>query len=431
VVKVFHESLTLIIMPSRLLIYLCISIILSGCHFDLQGIGTDESAISKDKGARAFFIEGMRLFDVRDFNGARREFYKIIGDYRGDSLLHEAQWMIARSYYEEGNLKDALREYRLFLKNYPESIHFREAGSVIDSIERKIAQKGEGKIVGMKLAANPEKENMTDKIAAVYRSDVNTLVFKVRARENLSADDLEPMTDVSRRYGFKLFIEIDIRDPGWIGNAGAVELAYDPVSRVSKRSMRLDLFNNEARESIMEACRSIASQHPDGIILKGYGYGKYEGVGRYIMEEFYKDFSVQADPASLFTLRPGSSDADFWRWSGWKMRKINSFLGAIIKGCREKDKSIKFAVEFHSASVYDPANALVYYSEDFLEANKYRPDYFLIVTPGDGSNLSSISRKFSSYIKNSKILFEIQADVPGGPVNMGEYYGIIFNGNGG
>ncbi len=102
-----------------------------------------------------------------------------------------------------------------------------------------------------------------------------------------------------------------------------------------------------------------------------------------------------------------------------------------MKGCREIDKSIKFAVEFHPMSIYDPANALALYSEDILEANKYRPDYFLIIAPGAGADLSSLYRKFSSYIKNSRILFEIQADVPGGPVNMGEYYGIIFSGSGG
>ncbi len=418
-------------MPSRLLIYLCISIVLSGCLFELQGIGTDESAISKDMGARAFFIEGMRLFNIRDFTGARREFYKIIEDYRGDSLLHETQWMIARSYYEEGYLKDALREYRLFLINYPESVHFREAGSVIDSIERKIAKKGEGRIVGMRLAAGPEKEAMAKEIMALYRSDVNTLVLKLKARDNISGDDLEYMIDISRRYGLQLFVEIDIRDPGWIGDTEAVDLAYDPASKRTIRSMRLDLFNKDVQEDILEACRSIAARHPDGIIMKGYGYGRYEGAGRYIREEFYKDFSIQPEPESLFIVPSGSSGADFWKWSGWKTRKINKFLGTIMKGCREIDKSIKFAVEFHPISIYDPANALALYSEDILEANKYRPDYFLIIAPGGGADLLSLSRKFSSYIKNSKILFEIQADVPGGPVNTGEYYGIIFNGNGG
>ncbi len=418
-------------MPIRLLMYLCISIILSGCIFDLQGIGNDESAISKDKGAREFFIEGMSLFNFRDFKSARREFYKIIEDYPGDSLLHETQWMIARSYYEEGGVKDALREYRLFLKNYPESIHFQEAGSVIDSIERKIAKKGEGKIVGMKLAASQEKEAMAKEIMALYLSDVNTLVVKFRARDRMSVDDLDPLTDISRRYGLQLFIEIDIRDPGWIDDAEAVELAYDPASKRTIRSMRLDLFNKEAQESILKACRSIAVQHTDGIILKGYGYGKYEGVGKYIREEFYKDFSIQPDPESLFIVPSVSSGADFWKWSGWKARKIHKFLGALMKGCREIDKSIKFAVEFHPMSIYDPANALALYSEDILEANKYRPDYFLIIAPGAGADLSSLYRKFSSYIKNSRILFEIQADVPGGPVNMGEYYGIIFSGSGG
>ncbi|HLF87082.1 MAG TPA: tetratricopeptide repeat protein, partial [Nitrospiria bacterium] len=200
---------------------LILLVLLSGCHFDLQGIGTDEPAISKDKGARDFFIEGMRLFNFREFKGARREFYKIIEDYPGSSLLHETQWMIARSYYEEGDLKDALREYRLFLKNFPESIHFQEAGSVIDSIERKIAKKGEGKIVGMKLAASQEKEAMAKEIMALYRSDVNTLVVKLKARDNISGDDLEPLTDISHRYGLQLFIEIDIRDPGWIGDTEA------------------------------------------------------------------------------------------------------------------------------------------------------------------------------------------------------------------
>ncbi|MEK7825516.1 MAG: hypothetical protein AAB266_03740, partial [Nitrospirota bacterium] len=181
-------------------------------------------------------------------------------------------------YYEEGDLKDALREYRLFLKNYPESTHFQEAGSVIDSIERKIAKKGEGKIVGMKLAASQEKEAIAKEIMALYLSDVNTLVVKLRARDNISVDDLEPLTDISRRYGLQLFIEIDIRDPGWIDDAEAVELAYDPASKGTIRSMRLDLFNKKSQENILAACRSIASQHPHGIILKGYGYGKYEGV---------------------------------------------------------------------------------------------------------------------------------------------------------
>ena len=97
----------------------------------------DDSIGLGERAGQDDFLAGLTLFNSGDFSGARRRFSRIIEKYQGAKIIHEAQWMIAKSYDNEGNTYRALSEYRLFLNNYPDSIHSSEAGSRIDSIEKE------------------------------------------------------------------------------------------------------------------------------------------------------------------------------------------------------------------------------------------------------------------------------------------------------
>ncbi|MEK7279930.1 MAG: alginate export family protein [Nitrospirota bacterium] len=98
----------------------------------------DDSIGQGERAGQDDFHEGMTLFNSGDYSGARRRFSRIIEKIRGEKILHEAQWMIAKSYDDEGDNYNALEEYRLFLKNYPDSLRSREAKSRIDSMEKEM-----------------------------------------------------------------------------------------------------------------------------------------------------------------------------------------------------------------------------------------------------------------------------------------------------
>lgn len=436
----------------RSFIYLALLVILTGCLFNQSDRDTayeDKLVNAKSRTALDDFLAGTRLFNTKDYMGARRRFFDIIERYPGIKLLHEAQWMIARSYEEEGDLKNALEEYKLFLKNYPDGIYSLEAGMKIELTEEarsKIVKKEGGRIVGIKLTGNTLKALTGKDILLLRQSGVNAIIVEIPAGTNLPMDDMKRIIDASRSYGFQIFIEINIRDPGWVEDPEARELAYDPDSRKIVKSQGLDLFNMDILANMAGVCRYIAADHPDGIILKGYGYGRYEGLGRFTREKFYKDFGLQLDPEHLFVVQPPSSSdsdqgypPDFWHWAGWKGREVYKSIGRIMKGCREGNKSTKFMVVFHHEAIDNPATALALYSEDILEANRYRPDYLLITIPKDGIDVSMLSKRFSGYISNNRIFFEVvlgdSAQLVDSSsflsnINMAGYSGIILSRDG-
>ncbi len=169
---------------------LILFLLLSGCLFKVpvkeasfmdESVGTWESAGKDD------FLSGMTLFNSGDYPGARRRFSRIIEKYQGAKILLEAQWMIAKSYDNEGDTYNALEEYRLFLNNYPDSIHSLEAGSRIDLIEKErkgLIVKSKKDVTGIKEKGITKHPTATD----LHDPDASpALSFPITPRLSLGA----------------------------------------------------------------------------------------------------------------------------------------------------------------------------------------------------------------------------------------------------
>jgi polysaccharide export outer membrane protein len=96
-----------------------------------------------DRQARHELEAGLSAFDHGAYDQAIGAFQQVIERYPGTPLLHNAQWMLAKSYELKGDIAGALQEYRLFLRHFPESEHGNEAAERVKSLEQRLLGQAE------------------------------------------------------------------------------------------------------------------------------------------------------------------------------------------------------------------------------------------------------------------------------------------------
>ena len=97
----------------------------------------------------AQFYLGMSHFQMEEFILAAAEFNKLITDMSRSPLVSESQYMLGESYYQmsprseldqEYTLK-AIKEFQIFLEDFPTNVHREEVEKKIFELREKLARK--------------------------------------------------------------------------------------------------------------------------------------------------------------------------------------------------------------------------------------------------------------------------------------------------
>jgi hypothetical protein len=126
----------------------------------------------------------------------------------------------------------------------------------------------------------------------------------------------------------------------------------------------------------------------------------------------------------------------FWRWSGWKSREILKTAGEIMAASRSVRRDLSFILNMNYETILDPVNALAWFSQDLMEAQKYPFDYYAVMayhrqigkethhgTDGAMDLVRQIGEKMAQVVEDpGRILIKMQAVdwETGLPVPQGE-----------
>ena len=213
-------------------------------------------------------------------------------------------------------------------------------------------------------------------------------------------DSIDQVTPVAHEHGLAVYAAVTLRRMNWLEPPGGwADRTYDPAERQVRRSNLLDLFHPGFQEYLTGLLTDLADTGIDGLVFRADApMGPTHGFSPFALDRFADGFGIHLDPASLFpaadqkqcappnskTARwcqmPSDYPPEFWRWTGWKARERLKVMDRLRQAMRQHSPKLKFAIEVHPEAIHHPVEALVWYSEDLLEAKRARFDYVIART---------------------------------------------------
>ncbi|MFQ5455574.1 MAG: poly-beta-1,6-N-acetyl-D-glucosamine N-deacetylase PgaB [Nitrospirota bacterium] len=364
----------------------------------------------------------VKRFNNKDYDNAVKIAMKIIERYPGAKLLSDVQWILAVSYESRGDIESALREYNLFIRNFSNTRHISEARKRINNIQRKINKEHITHAVIIIPKRGYSYYDLEKRVLSLKDKGIDTIILQVYNNNGeggrgvyfetnnapVIEDILTPIIMLAHNKGIRVFVMMAIRNMGWIAMEKVywMDRHYELKERKLKAYHRLDIFNPQVQKYILAIYKDLASYPIDGISFNDdLSYSKTEGFSIKALDQYKKDFGHKLNPLRLYKkiskdkeggYHASSFSSDFWRWIGWKNRNILKFLNRVMNISRESNPAIKFTINLDYETIIDPKRALVDYTQDILETQRYNFNYYAI----NGYSLSSNKGTF----KNKDIL---------------------------
>lgn len=351
----------------------------------------------------------------------------LIDTYPESLFLLEARWWLARSYEQLGDLKGALVEYRIMADPARTSIlgeesdrltaqrrvieleqllgpsasnskgrtailipsHHLAAISDLDRWLQSLAQVGITTLV-LEVGTRSRTEQgikPRGKSAATRQAQAPSGVYFRTGRAKLIQDVIGQAIPVAHRHGLSVFGAITLRRLSWLETRHEwADWFYDSAKRRLKPSSDLDLLNPAFQEYLTGFLTDLADTGIDGVLFQADApMGPTDGLSSYGLAGFERDFGSTLDPGKLLAPADHGASAsrqehppEFWRWMGWKAREALKVKDQLRRAMRQHSPRMQFALEVHSNTVTAPAEALMQYGEDLLEAKRSRFDSYLI-----------------------------------------------------
>jgi hypothetical protein len=366
------------------------------------------------------YRQGMSAFSQGNFKQATLLFNEVIEKHVGSYDLAEPQWMLARSLEKEGAYDRALLQYRLFVKNYPDHPHRKEADQRITKLAQQWPQDEIKRSIRFaailtfsdrtstasvdKMLHELEMAGMDAVIVKVFRNRTRAAspgVFYRTSHAPVIMDRLTPLISSAERHGLMVLAWMSVRRMDWMlhSNPGWNDLRYDVSTKTVIPSGSLDLFQSDVRESIRLLYQDLASYAIDGIVFgDDLFYETSEGLGQAALEQFGLVFGSAFSPSILDSDVRMISDEIFWRWVGWKSRQVYSFLDGLKEELKKEYPLLRFGILFSDDVLLNPVGALVKNSQDLLEGFTHLLDYYIVSLDFSTDTESSVDS--SSDIQN-------------------------------
>jgi len=319
----------------------------------------------------------------------------VIEAYPGEAILEEAQWFLLNAYLATGENTLALRELQSFLQNYTNSPHEELAQAFLFRLD-PLHQKTVAAYIGPGMHDFFELE-----IKRLKEKGVNTVILPVtysvvsrrfvlsegvRGAERSLLDLIETAhlagLRVVARLSFREIPSVSDRRPLWR------DLRYEKEERSLLPMEKLDIFNEEVANVLLQLYRRLAQYPIDGIYVEEISYRIDEGWTSLALDQ-YQDlflerpvpFRMIGNPAKMSS-PPGGEH--FWHWVGWRSRYINRLLKDLQTEVKSVRPEIQFGIAVPRFILVDPLNGLAETSLDLLELNQSKFDFILLISKAKG-----------------------------------------------
>jgi tetratricopeptide (TPR) repeat protein len=123
---------------------------------------------------------GYADFRAGAYDRAIEIFQAIVDRYPEGQAVEEAQWILGKSYEAKGELKTALKEYRSFRTNFPQTVHGGEVIEKIRSLEETLSLSSQGTSLEAALPAEYRIGREDELEISVYGDETLTKTQVVR-----------------------------------------------------------------------------------------------------------------------------------------------------------------------------------------------------------------------------------------------------------
>lgn len=341
----------------------------------------------------------VQAYEQGEYADAIRILMSILQRYPGAPILSETQWMLAKSYEAEGEDRLALEEYLRFMKNYPGSTHFLEAKLRSDILIEAVGiPSPQGPLetiraVQLMSAVFTDQKSFEATIQMFSSKGVNTLIIPVIQPSDslpgvlfktdeapLIQDLLKPVLTVAHNHRMRVFASLPLRQLDWLKDRHWMDLKFDPATGSFEPSGQLDLWNPAVQAYLLSLYLDLAAYSLDGLIIEEpVGYSETEGFNETGLKQFNEDFGLSVLPSDLY--RDGPLSPAFWKWTGWKNRRVTAVLKHLVHELHLKRPQLRIGLAMSNETIGQPIKALVNYGQDLLEAKDAEFDFFVFAWP--------------------------------------------------
>lgn len=401
--------------------------------------------------AEARLLEDAKLAFVRsDYPEAVLLLNRFVNTHRHSTWVPEAQWWLARSYEQSGNLRLALGRFQRLAQsstNHPYrheaslraqtliealgiealpsttsgvsvALHDLQGGSEISSLMSHIRQTRGGVVLinlGCPVSPTPD--------GAMKEADTLQADWGNRLGRGLG-----PLINDAYQMGQAVYLGVSLPCLGMFAQESEEDMvawhdwAYEPQSQRVRVSPYFSLFSSEYQTALLDMLSKLSRFNIAGMVFQEDApLGPYEGLSPIAMKRFTDAFEAQLDPATLFmrgnpvrTSQRGPEEVQgilmntypdvFWKWAGWKSRERLRVMNELMQSVREQFPHLQFGVEIHQESLHAPVYALANFSEDWVDMAHAPFDFF--VTRLSNTASSGLYSNLPNASQSSPLSFE-------------------------
>jgi len=275
--------------------------------------------------------------------------------------------------------------------------------------------------------ARTSKATLRSWIASIKSNGTNTLFLQRYLFEHRSEQvRWKDVVAEAHRQKVRVYAVLNLREKLVGDSRSWNDTRLNVQSATLEPSQFPDLLHPEFRAFIQRASLDLATAGVDLIVFRfDPPAGPFDGFSRSGLNGFRRDFQYRLSPQNLFTsgnqqtspeviavsqVRRGFAPG-FWRWAGWKNRKYLDILDGVMLEVRQQEPGVRFGIELHVDTMENPRQALVQYTEDFLESRQRDFDLFIVAVPARGvhdvaeSSVGQAAMEMTELLDNPSMVF--------------------------
>ena len=378
------------------------------------------------------YDSAMALYYQGRYEAALGSFTQLIRSFPESQSVPFSVYMIGQCYLAMGRPEEAIRQFRLYLKTYPDGYRVKEAEKGIETARERVAQQKEspparaadtvqvsrdakaGKRRVCSQIVFLEAKNMEEverKFKDLKRAGVDTVIVRVfqnrgdrvyrfahpkheegvyfRSDHAPVVDDLlGSLAEMAQRNGLEIFAWMTTRyaDYGLDGQWDLRCQSYNFEKKRMEIARGLSLFHPRTLKRLEGLFRDLGRYPIDGILFQDDLILKHnEDFSVEARKAFLKEFGYAPHPDVLY-IDPYRSDSgtyyvrgytdQFWDWVSWKNRWLMDVAQRCRAAAKASNPNLKFGLNLYYEAVLNRSNGLAWFSQSLSEALKQDFDYY-------------------------------------------------------
>jgi tetratricopeptide (TPR) repeat protein len=383
-----------------------------------------------------FYDASVDLYHKGNFGEAIQGFLTIIRSAPASKLVSYSQYMIGLCYLKMEKYEEAIQQFELYLRDYPESDRGREAESGIQIAKERLKGKKPApptlsEPVVQKPFPNEKKakrricvqasyfegktlEEVEKRVKELKNAGVNTIILRVfqnrgdrvypfvtSSREEgvyfkteyapVVDDLLGKLAEIVHRNGLEIFAWMTTRYANY-GLEGSPEyrcMKYNFETKKMEMAKGFNLFHPDVLKRLESLFRDLGRTPIDGILFQDDLILRHdEDFSPEANKAFLKEFGYLPDP-ELFYIDPYKSDSGkyyvkgytdrFWVWANWKNRWLMNVAKRLMDASRESNPNLQFAINLYFEAVLNDLNGVAWFSQTLSGALRNNFDYYAVM----------------------------------------------------